>query len=157
MTAKEIVHMAKVLNSFWSYSYSAAENGVPGKHALLKSGLHSDGFFISRIFLKHLNVRKIIANQLILHFNRLGIAKPDRAVGIPKGATELGKEVASIMDVDLAEMQKVDGRIILTSSMKKESLLLIEDFCTRGTGFTEAVRDINERNPEVNIYHMNWL
>ncbi len=151
LIAKEIIHMAKVLNAFWSYNYLAAENGIPGKHALLKSGLHSDGFFISRIFLKNLNVRKIIANQLVLHFNRLGIAKPDRVVGIPKGATELRKEVASIMDVNLAEMQKVDGQIILTSSMEKESLLLIEDFCTRGTGFTEAVLDINERNPEVNI------
>jgi len=152
LSAEEIVYMAKTLDSFWSYDYVAAEDGRPGKHALLKSGLHSDGFFISRIFLKHSNIRKIIAHQLVRHYDLLGIPKPDWVVGIPAGATELGVDVASIMGVGLAEMQKVDGRIMLTSDIPSgDSLLLVEDFCTQATGFTEAVLDIVEYNPLIDI------
>ena len=152
LTADEIVYIAKVLNSFWAYDYEAAKHGRFGKHAELKSLRHSDGFFISRILLKEPNIRAIMANQLamrfILQFNEHGLPKPDWIVGIPDGATELGKDVANLMGVQYAEMKKEDGRIVMVSKMEPgETLLLVEDFCTRGTGFTEAVRDIVSKNP----------
>ena len=37
--------MAAMLGAFWSYDYEALKAGKPGMHALLKSGLHSEGLF----------------------------------------------------------------------------------------------------------------
>lgn len=139
-----------MLNSFWAYDYEAAKQGRFGKHAELKSLNHSDGFFISRILLKEPNIRAIMANQLVMRFNERELSKPDWIVGIPDGATKLGKDVANLMGVRYAEMKKEDGRIVMVSKVEPgESLLLVEDFCTKGTGFTEAVKDIAVKNPAV--------
>jgi len=152
LSGEEFVYIAEILGAHWKYNYEAAKLGKPGLHAELKSLLHSDGFFVSAILLAPPNVRIITANQLVLRFNQLGIPKPDWVAGIPKGATKLGEDVAQIMGVKNAKMQKETERIELTTSIGPgESLLLLEDFCTRGTGFTEAVRDILAKQPQVKI------
>lgn len=152
LTTDEVVYIAKTLDSFWEYNYQAAKEGRTGKHALLKSGLHSDGFFVSKILLEPLNIRAIIANQLVLRFNQLEIPKPDWVVGIPEGATRLGQDVASLMNVKNAEMKKEDGHIVMISSIAPdETLILVEDFCTRGTGFIEAVFHIVSKQPRVKL------
>lgn len=149
---EEIVYIAKTLGSYWEYDYEAAEQGRVGMHAELKSLRHSNGFFVSRILLQYPNIREIMANQLVLRFNQLGIPKPDWVVGIPDGATELGKDVARIMGVKNAEMKKEDDRIVLESSIDPdESMILVEDFCTRGTGFKEAVSDILSKQPKTRM------
>jgi orotate phosphoribosyltransferase len=150
LTEEEILHIAKVMESYWEYDYQAVEQGKIGLHAELKSGRHSDGFFVSRILLQHPNIRQIMANQIALRFNQIGIPKPDWVAGIPDGATELGQDVAMLMDVEHAEMRKENGHITLISLIgPQESLLLVEDFCTRGTGFQEAIADIKTKQPDV--------
>ncbi len=150
LSKEEIIYIAETFGAYWRYNYEAAKQGRVGIHAILKSELHSDGFFVSRILLDAPNIRWIFANQLVLRFNRLGIPKPDWVVGIPDGATKLGEDVAKIMGGKNAEMKKEDGRIVLVSLIGAgESLLGIEDFCTRGTGFKEAVLDILSKQPEV--------
>lgn len=153
LTEEEVVYMATVLGAFWQYDYEAAKEGRVGMHALLKSGLHSDGFFYSRILLERSNIRRIFANQLVLRLKRLkSFSRPDWVAGIPDGATELGKDVAEILGVKNAEMKKVDGKIVLESSIAPyETLLGIEDFCTRGTGFKEAIVDVLSRQPNVGL------
>jgi len=97
-------------------------------------------------------MRVIMADQIALRFKQLGTAKPDWVVGIPDGATELGKEVARALDAKSAEMKKEEGKMVLVSSIgADETLLLIEDFCTQGTGFKEAVRDIFSKQSQVKI------
>lgn len=151
LTEEEVIYIAETLGAFWKYNYEVAKQGKSGLHAILKSGLHSDGFFISAILLEHSNIRWLFANQMVLRFNELGIPKPDWIVGIPKGATELGKDVAEIMGVKNAEIKKGDdGRISLESEiMPDETLLGVEDFSTRGTGFKEAVLAILSKQPKV--------
>ena len=150
LSAEEIVYMAKTLGAYWKYNYGASRMGKVGLHAELKSLLHSDGFFVSAILLEPDNIRTIIANQLALRFNQLGIPKPDWVAGIPKGATKLCEDVAQIMSVKNAKMKKETERIELVSSIGPgESLLLVDDFCTRGTGFKEAVADIKSKQPQV--------
>lgn len=151
-TPEEVVYMAETLGALWKYDYEALEQGRPGLHAELKSGLHSDGFFVSKILLESWNVRLIIADQQALRFRQLGVRYPDWVAGIPDGATELGKEVAQILGAKVAEMEKKDGRITLVTEIPDgESLLPVEDFCTRGTGLMEAVQDIASKNPNVRI------
>lgn len=152
LSKEEIVYIAKTLDSFWEFDYQAAKAGRPGYHAELKSLRHSDGFFASKILLQYPNIRAIMANQLVLRFNQLEIPKPDWVAGIPDGATELGQEVAEIMGVKNAEMKKEEDHILLVSSIgPNKSLLAIEDFCTRGTGFKEAALDILSKQPQVKI------
>ncbi|MBA7653840.1 hypothetical protein ES703_61701 [subsurface metagenome] len=153
LSTAEIVYIAKTLEAFWQFDYEAAEQGRPGYHAELKSLLHSDGFFVSAILLQYPNVRAIMVNQMVAHFNRLKVPKPGLVAGIPRGATQLGKDVADILGAENVEMKKEDDRIILVNSIDDSSkpLLLVEDFCTRGTGFTEAVLNIRSKQPEVNF------
>jgi orotate phosphoribosyltransferase len=152
MSAEEIFHIAKTLGAFWSYDYETAKQGRVGLHALLKSGRHSDGFFVSRIMLQHPNILKIMAHQLALKFWDTETLEPDLVAGIPDGATRLGEELASILRADVLELKKEDGRIFLAQELAfSDRILLCEDFCTRGTGFKEAVQNIKARQPHVNF------
>lgn len=138
LTAEEILHIAKVLGAFWMYDYKAKKVGM---HALLKSGQHSDGFFVSRILLSFENIRMIISNQMVMKIREAKIPTPDWVVGVPNGATELGQDIALILGTKCAKMKKIDGKIVFLTELKPEdSILIVEDFCTRGTGFAEAVR-----------------
>ncbi len=148
LTAEEVLYIAKTLDAFWQYDYFAAQQRRFGLHALLKSGLHSDGFFVSKILLEHENIRSIMARQIIMRLEDANIAWPDYIAGIPDGATLLGERVAWILGVPEAKMKKIDGRITLATEVPDgATLLFIEDFCTRGTGFTEAVLEVKKKNP----------
>lgn len=147
---EDVVHIARELGAFWTYDYQALEQGRPGLHALLKSQRHSDGFFVSRILLEPPNIRLIMAAQLAMRLRQAEIQQPDFIAGIPDGATMLGEAVAQLMNIPIAKLVKTDGRIKLESEIPENStLLLIEDFCTRGTGFTEAVQEIHGKQPSV--------
>lgn len=145
LTPEEVVHIAKTLGAFWTYDYEAAKQGKVGKHALLKSGLHSDGFFVSRILLAPENVRLIISAQMAMKIRGAlqGQNMPGCIVGVPDGATKLSEDIGAIFGIEVLEMRKIDGRISLVSIVSPEkSILLVEDFCTRGTGLNEAVMAI---------------
>jgi orotate phosphoribosyltransferase len=147
LTEEEILHIFSELGGFWGYDYEAGRSGRPGFHALLKSKRHSDGFINSKVVLCHSNIRKIFAKQIVLKFNELGLPKPHFVAGIPEGATELGRDVAEMLGSETAEMEKIvegDKKVIRmrTKPDSGQNLLLVEDFCTKGTGFSEAVRDI---------------
>lgn len=152
LSAEEVIHIAEILGAFWRYDYAAANLGKPGKHALLKSGLHSDGFLISKILLEPDNIRRIMAFQLQLRFLKENVAWPDYLVGIPDGATKLAKDLGDVMGVEVVEMKKTDGRITIIGSLSYGSNLLpVEDFCTKGTGFKETVIEIKRKYPDVKI------
>ncbi|MFA7319309.1 MAG: hypothetical protein WC022_01805 [Parcubacteria group bacterium] len=151
LTREEVVHIATVLDAFWSYDYEAAKQGRSGLHALLKSGRHSNGFFISKVMLRYLNIRKIMADQMAMKLKKLGV-KPDWVGGIPDGATGLGEDLAEALGAKVAKMEKVDGKIHFLSDIPPgETLLLCEDFCTRGTGFKETVMNIISKQPRTSF------
>lgn len=152
LSTDEVVYMAKTVGAFWEYDYRAADKGKVGMHAILKSWLHTDGFFMSRVLLGYKNILEIMARQMIIKIEQLQVPKLEWIAGIPDGATKLGEKVGALTGAKVAKMEKVDGRIILTSKIPPEaSLLLIEDFCTKGTGFKEAVREILAKNPGIFI------
>ncbi len=152
LTPEDVLHMAKVFGAFWSYDYESARQGKVGMHAILKSGLHSDGFFVSRILLAPENIRRIIAAQMVMRI-REALCKttmPTCVAGVPDGATKLGEDIGEMLDIRVLQMDKIDGRISLISSVYREDhVLVVEDFCTRGTGFAEAVSVIKINQPDV--------
>ncbi len=153
LTAEEMVHIARVLGAFWTYDYEAAKQGRGGEyHAELKSKLHSDGFLVSKILLEPENIRGIIAHQMVMRMKIARIPLPDYVTGIPDGAKTLGTKVSEILGIKNAIMEKIDGRIVLKTEIPPgAALLLIEDFCTRGTGFREAVLEIKNKQPRAEL------
>ncbi len=155
---EEVIHMATELGAFWSYRYDRAVT-TRGLHALLKSGLHSDGFFVSRILLAPENIRRIMAEQMVKRLVVADIERPTHVAGIPDGATLLGVAVAEILKKPHLKLEKVDGKIVLAEPVSAGAqVLLVEDFCTRGTGFAEAVLAILNsplRDPTANIVRIN--
>jgi orotate phosphoribosyltransferase len=158
ISKEELFYTAKMLGAHWRYNYEAAKAGKIGLHALLKSLRHSDQFFVSKILLAHRNIREIIADQLVKIYYKHGGKKPGAITGIPDGATELGRDVARIMGVPYIEMEKADGKIRLVGKIEPgQTLLLIEDFCTRGTGFIESVKDILAQFPDAEIIRLELV
>jgi len=144
----EILYIFKTLNGFWAYDYEAAKTGRVGLHAKLKSERCSDGFFYSKVVLQHPNLRRIIAKTLVGNFKRTGLSIPDFVAGIPDGASELGQDVAYYMGVPVLELKKENGKIIVAGDIEPRcKLLLVEDFCTKGTGFKEAEEVILDKQP----------
>lgn len=152
-SGEKLIQIAKTLGAFWTYDYKSAEEGRVGMHALLKSGLHSDGFFVSKILLGPENIRRAIAQLMVeCLLIRATIKNPDYVAGVPDGATSLGSLIAGMLPSHEAKMRKVDGRIVLESEIPSgSSLLLVEDFCTRGTGFKEAVKEVKSQQPLVEL------
>lgn len=155
MIAEEFVHLAQIFGAFWRYDYKAAEDGRPGKHALLKSGVHSDVFFVSKILLEPSNIRAIMARQMIDVLDKTSVLLPNKICGIPDGATALAKDIISLLGMpEKSEvvMKKIDGKIALVSGVSPgDKVLMVEDFCTRGTGFKEAVTEIHAKQPSAKI------
>jgi len=152
LDAGELIDIATLLHAFWRYDYDAAKDGRLGLHALLKSGLHSDGFFVSRILLEPERMRRAIALMMVDRLKKAGVARPDYVVGIPNGATKLGTLVAEIFGSQEAKMKKDGKRIVMDSVVPSgATVLLIEDFCTRGTGFIEAAKEVKNQQPSVEL------
>lgn len=149
---EEIVYIARTVDAYWQYDYEAADQGRVGYHAELKSLRHSDGFFVSKILLQYENILDIIAKTLVRRYEYNGFPRPDWVVGIPDGATKLGEKVAEYMGAKIAEMKKIDKKIVMEGWIpSSETLLFVEDFCTKGTGFKEAVRSVIAKQPFVKL------
>ena len=156
LSFEEFAHIAGSLGALWTYDYETAASGRVGMHAKLKSELHSNMFFVSKILLKPENILQIMAAQVALRI-RWGLSTfatgtPDYIVGVPDGATRLGEEIGKILGIPTIRMAKIDGRIVLETPIETgKSILLVEDFCTRGTGFIEAVRAVLLAQPAARI------
>lgn len=149
LTPVEFIHIATRLGAYWQYNYEAAGEGRVGQHALLKSGLHSDGFFVSKILLEPPNIRYLMAQQMISCLRMAEIGMPTHVAGIPKGATLLGEAVAELLGIPHIKLAKseADGAIRLVEHVPDHAqLLLPEDFCTRATGFGESVQAVFNSN-----------
>lgn len=158
ISIEEFFHILRTLDNLWFYDRDALKVGKVGYHAILKSELCSDGFVNLKVVLKQYpNIRKILAYQLklmILELVDLGrIKMPTYIAGVPDAATDLGDDVARMLGVKSAEAIKgAKGQILfLTKLAKGETLLLLEDICSKATGITETIVDIITcKNADVN-------
>ncbi len=141
LASDEVLHIAHTLGAFWNYNYEAAQRGKVGFHAELKSGLHSDGFFVSKILLTHENIKSILARQMLRRLRSAQILLPKYIAGVPNSATPLAHEISHVAGFRLMRLEKMaNGKMVSVTEMpERERLLMVEDVCTRGTGFTEAV------------------
>jgi len=141
-TTKEIIHIADRLYAHWKYDYTSKYK--PNFHALLKGSEHSDEFFYSDVFLASPNIMKIMAMQLVRLFNESGLPIPNWIVGIPKGAKELGDEVAKILQTKSAVLEKKENKemVLISDIVEGDSVLMVDDFSSAGTAIRDAVKAI---------------
>ena len=159
LTREEILHIFREFGGLWIFNRDTAKEGkVPKRHALLKSGRHSDGFLNSKAVLNHPEMVKLFAFQMLLKWHELIIREkslksaPYYIAGIPDGATALGLEFSRILGANIPTLIKIDKEIKIASDLeRKKTLLLVEDFCTKGTGFIQDVIDIKSKYPKVKI------
>lgn len=159
LTEDELLHIFKLCGAFWHYDYPALEAGRPGLHALLKSENHSDGFFISKLVLQYPNLLELFARQIWLKLQSKGIKLPDFIAGVPDSATELGKAVSRLSGIPHFNLIKKDGKIVIDpeQAMPAESstIFLVEDVCTKLTGFIEAACSIHCSNWDLRTMPLN--
>ncbi len=159
LSNEETLHIFLKLGYAWFYDYEAADDSRVGLHALLKSLRHSDGFINAKVCLEeHPNIRKLFARQIALKVDKLSI-KPDYIVGVPTAATKLGEEVAEIVDAKKINLIKDEGgKIKLTTSLEVDSVILvIDDICTKGTGFSEAIREIKTQHKDSHVLPFDFV
>lgn len=156
LSPEEVVYIAELLGAFWKYDYETARSGKIGLHAELKSGKHSDGFFISKILLEPRNIQLLFALQIVRKIKQVISFTPDYVGGVPDGATSLGEDIQLFLGAAPLLMKKESGRILVTGNIKPGSkVLLIEDFCTTGTGFKEAASAVLQTQPKAIIIPYN--
>ena len=154
LESDEVIYIAQSLSAFWTYDWEAAKQGKAGMHAILKSKRHSDGFFVSRILLAPENILRIVSAQIAMRLREVIGVIPDYVIGVPDGATKLGECIATILGARNASMVKDKNTKLMfleTIINPEETVLLVEDFCTRGTGFAEAVQVVKTAQPMANI------
>jgi hypothetical protein len=159
LTTAEVVHMAGELEASWFYDYEALEAGRPGRHAILKSGKHSDGFFVSRMLLAADNIRRLIVAQMAMLLKVVIIKegdsnRPTHVVGVPNGAVVLGEGIGDLLDLEVIEMTKgADESFQVEKAIDPNALLLVvEDICTTGKGFRLAVQALHAVQPAARIF-----
>jgi hypothetical protein len=150
LTDPEVVHLFSAFEAYWCHNYEAAELGRLGFHAILPSGFHGDGFFLSEPVLKHPNLRRLMASQLAMKYKSLCRMRPTRVIGVPNGATGLGIELAAEMEVDFGELVKTGDSFALKNPLRRgEILLLAEDFCHGATNLEEGMKVCLATQPDV--------
>jgi hypothetical protein len=148
ISSRNLLDYARSAGALWEYDYHALNEGRPGMHAILKSGLHSDGFFASKILLAKRSVLERVAKEMATLFQRLGIPNPQYIAGVPTSASALGVEIARLLRIKALSVAKIGGRIKLINHLPPQSsVLVVEDVCTRGTGFGETVEEIFNSQP----------
>lgn len=150
---EEIWHIVNTFNVCWRYDYEKAKIGRVGYHAELSGGDHSDVFFNFPLLFNHKNLLIIMAEQLVLrHKKQADAEKPDWVAGIPNGAKVFGGEVSHFLNTRSADLRKDENRMILKSRICPiESVLLVEDVCTKGTAFKKAILAIRHKQPRAMI------
>ncbi len=152
LTQAEFLHIADMLEARWCYDRTQAEKGMKGLHGRIKSRRHTDEAFNSIPLLALENIRRIMAFQIVKRLpHALKKRRPAFVAGVPNGAVSLGKEVAEILGVGFAEMEKREGKIYLTTQVGARDLLFVDDFCSHGTAMREAMRSVHLSQPDANI------
>lgn len=148
LTSEEAIHISSTLGAFWRYDYEAARQGRVGKHAIIEFGRHSNGFFDSGVLLASLNIRYIMAEQIVMRLNEVNAPCPDWVADVWDRFSGLGEEVARRLKTKFAIMDQVNGRPRLTTAVRFENqLLLVGDSFSTGADFEQAAGAVTENQP----------
>jgi len=142
MTKTEMVAIFNTLDAFWLYD---GEPTSEKPHALLKSGLHSNGFISCNNVLKHPVLCKLFANEIVKLFEiEYPSEKVDVVVSSAYSAINLGYEVARRLSKKFPEIEHIivekdyenNPTVIRGGIPASKSVLVINELMTTGEGST---------------------
>jgi len=159
MTIAEVEAIFKVFDAFWMYQ---GDPSSERPHALLKSGLHSNGFIMCRAVLKYpslcflfaIEMFKIMDSKLSKPF---GLGDIDVVASSAYSAIPLGWEIARLLStekinpqaeyIEVEKDEKGNPTKIRGGIDSKKLVLVVNELMTTGTGSTweskKAVLDCN--------------
>lgn len=98
---EDVLEWFKLLQAGWVYG------GDPRlAHAILHSGMHSDGFFLCKKVLDHGNLREIIAACMIAMLRGVGLGEVDGVFGSPQSSILLSGDVGRLLGVKTYVLEK---------------------------------------------------
>jgi orotate phosphoribosyltransferase len=165
MTNNEMVAIFKAFDAFWQYEGSP-EASKP--HALLKSGLHSNGFIMSKTVLEYPSLCMIFAHEMLKvveyrvhhdNLRRIGFVACSAYSAINLGfclAFILGQKYDIPVRHVIVEKDKDGNPTIIRGGIDSESIgLVINELMTTGKGSTwetrQAVLKSNGDNPSPKV------
>jgi len=152
ITSEEILRWFESEDAYWGYP---GEPTAEKAHALLTSGLHSDGFFDCLQILRYPNITEILGRQLA---KRIDAFLPERrevdwVVSSSYAAITLGHEVAKAFSAIfmMAEKDEKDPKKMVWRRMTIPAdarVLQVEELITTSGTFQEVYRGVKEGNSE---------
>ncbi len=160
-TSEEWVQAYKDRNAYWVH------DGNPRRpHALLRSGLHSSGFFNSRLVIADEQLLREAAHNLVqLYFQKIDkdLSRIDCVVGPQTGATKLARFISEDIEerIDTVcewaspEKSEEGGRKVMKFTNEGnppyalDRVLLCEDVLTTGGSVELCSEAINKRQARV--------
>ena len=152
--------IGETLDAFWEYP------GNPGDHpyhALLKSGLHSNGFINCSTMLAETNICEMLGAQMInlvgaeSLLRRLPFDKVDVVVGPGNAAITISYEVARQLRArhGFTEKDAAGSPTLFGSRMQirpGERVLIVNELMTTGSGSTyECLQAVRKHQPEADF------
>jgi len=92
-------------NGYWSFGNHAKE-----PHALLTSKKHSDAYYNVPVVTQFSNLRKLLAEQIVMKLVFSGIKKIDVVVSSSYAAFTIGQSVADMLGAISFYTEKIDGK-----------------------------------------------
>jgi orotate phosphoribosyltransferase len=167
MERKEMIAIFNFFGAFWEY------DGIPRPekpHALLKSGLHSNGFISCKEILQYPHLCDLFANEIVKILNAKEAEKIDVVVSSAYSAITLGFSVASLLRFEHNEKieyipvekdEKGNPTIIRGGVDSSKRVLVINELMTTGSGSTwetkKAVLECNGENPPPTIIEPSFV
>jgi orotate phosphoribosyltransferase len=145
---EEIEKVLKKYNAFWRYSGKERE-----PHALLTSGLHSDGYFdFPYLFFQEPRIVPELAQLLVKKLQKeVDLSPVTVVVSSAMAAILLGYEVAKVLGRKFAYCEKEQGKQVLKrfDPQPDEKILQIEELITTLKTTKQVTEAIRGKNPEV--------
>jgi len=146
MTPAEAVAIFSHFGAFWQYE---GDPCATNPHALLKSGLHSNGFIVCKDFLKYPKICELFAHEMLKTLIEKLSAKDFEKIGVVASsaysAINLGWEIARLLSarglkgmeyVPVEKDEKGNPTKIRGGIDPNKIVLVINELMTTGTGST---------------------
>ena len=172
MTQQEMIAIFDQFDAFWKYEGEPCEEKP---HAILKSGLHSNGFISCKEVLQYPALCTLFANEMVKHasnqFLKTGLGCVDVVVSSAYSAINIGFEIARLISekhnpkveyVVVEKDQAGNPTNIRGSINPNKRVLVVNELMTTGDGSTwetkKAVQTCNgEGNPMPEILEPSFV
>ncbi len=152
MSKEDFIDIADTCGAYWMHSGDLAE-----PHAMLMTGLCSNGYLNMMKVLQYPNLSQILARQIINTLpTDIDLGRVDWILGSAYTATGLSKDIANLLGKQWVPLQKnsygkqICGHAYFT---QEETILHVEDVFTTGKSLLSVREAIRQVQPIINILH----